>query len=287
MTTSSKYLKRAGPVAVAIAALALFAVPAASSQGGPQYPDATADSGSAPDISGVTVSSDKTSGQVVFRIVGTNLSTSPNFITFLKIDSDANPITGDLLAGGADYFFAVDDTTYGFAHWTGSDLGDTPYSTVTVSGGGGGTVLISVNKSELGNTSDFNFSVDTLDVANNQWDHAPGDGMFNYSLDASGPAIASADVQTKPGSGPRGGRAFTLTPLGLKLPPNGSASAAEPKPDSYSCRATLKGRALLGTGAGGCTFRIPKKARGRILKVVLSVTYEGATKTFPFSFKVG
>src|SRR3954454_9786043 len=190
MTTSAKYLRHAGPVAVAIAALALLGVPAASSQVGPQYPDATGDSGSAPDVTGVTVSSDKASGQIVFRIVGSNLSTSPNFLTLLNIDSDANPVTGDISSSGADYAFEVDDSSYGFWHWSGSDWVATAYSTVTVSGGGG-SVLISVNRSEVGGTSDFNFSVETLDIANKQLDSAPNDGMFNYSLDAGGPAIAS------------------------------------------------------------------------------------------------
>src|SRR5207253_1786774 len=51
---------------------------------------------------------------------------------------------------------------------------DTPYATVTVSSGGAG-VLISVNKSEIGNTSDVNFSVDSFDVATHEADHAPAD----------------------------------------------------------------------------------------------------------------
>src|SRR5436190_2366511 len=262
MTMSSKYLKRAGPVAVAIAALALFAGPAASSQGSPQYPDAAGDNSSAPDIAGVTVFSDKTSGQVVFRIVGTNLSTSPNFVTGLNIDSDANPATGDVLSDGADYAFEVDNTSYGFWHWSGSDWVDTPYSTVTVSGGGG-TVLFSVNKSEIGNASDFNFSIYTIDVANEQFDSAPNIGMFNYSIDVGGPLILGALVQTKPMVGPKAGRAFTVVPLGLKLPPNGGVVNVDPAPDSYTCRATLKGQALTGTGTGGCTFHRGKKSRAK------------------------
>ena len=72
----------------------------------------------------------------------------------------------------------------------------------------------------------------------------------------------------------------------MKLPASGALVAGDPKPDSYTCRATLKGRALAGTGAGGCTVRLGKKARGKTLKVVLTVTYEGATKTFPYTFHV-
>jgi len=110
--------------------------------------------------------------------------------------------------------------------------------------------------------------------------------MFNYSLDAGGPNIISVDLQTTPNSGPRAGRVFVITPSGLKLPPNGALLAQDPKPDSYTCQATVKGRALAGTGAGGCTIRLPKKAHGKTLKLVLTVTYEGATKAVPFTFSI-
>jgi hypothetical protein len=285
MKTSPKHLKRAGPIAALVAVLALVVVPSASPQGQPQYPNTDQDSGSAPDITGVSVASDKTSGQIVFRIAGTNLSTSPNFVTMLNIDSDANPLTGDVLSLGSDYWFAVDNTSYDFQHWNGSDWVETPHSTVTVDGSGS-SVLISVNKSELANTSDLNFSVDTLDVANKQWDSAPEDGMFNYSLDAGGPNIVSVDLQTTPSSGPKAGKQFVLAPTALHLPPNGSLFGQVPTPESYTCQATLRGRTLAGTGTGGCSLRLAKKARGKTLKVVLTVTYEGATKALPYTFNV-
>src|SRR5712691_5828356 len=68
MNAPLRHLKRAGPVASAIAALVLVLVPSASSQGGPQYPGPAGYSGSAPDITGITVASDTGSGQIVFRI---------------------------------------------------------------------------------------------------------------------------------------------------------------------------------------------------------------------------
>lgn len=131
--------------------------------------------------------SDPSSGQVIFRVTGTNLSTASNMLTFLDIDSDANPNTGNLLAGGIDYFFSVDNSSYGFFHWSGTDWVDTPASTVAITGGGN-LLLISVNRREIGNTTDFNFDVFTVDQSNNNaGDDVPDDGMFNYSLDAGGP----------------------------------------------------------------------------------------------------
>ena len=285
-----RHLKGALPLAAA-ACTALTLVPAASPAGGPPYKDPGGDNGPGGDVTGVTVASDKSSGQIVFHISGSNLSRSSDQLTAVDIDTDANPLTGDILSGGADYWFVVDDNSYGFLHWNGSDWVATPYSTVTVTGGGAG-ITISVNRSELGNTSDFNFDVQTAQMVGegnfNRGDSAPDDGMYNYSLDAGGPLIQSVDVRTSPAAGPRAGKTFSVVPTNLKLPPTMSLSSAPIVPDSYSCKTTLNGRALAGSGTGGCTFRIPKKkTRGKTISVVLTVGYEGATKAFPLRFSVG
>jgi len=269
-----------------VAALALALVPAASSQGGPPYGDETGDGSSAGDLTGITVLGDKASGQVIFRVSGANLSTSPQMLTLLFVDSDANPETGNQNWAGADYVFAVDDSTYEFDHWDGQDWAQTSYSTVRVNGGGS-NVTISVNRSELGNSSEFNFTARTLNTDTDATDDAPEFGMFNYSLDAGGPDIQGVMLQTKPSFGPRAGKPFVVQPIGLKLPPDGAPISILPHPDTYSCRATLAGRAVRGSGAGGCTLRIAKRnTRGKSLRVVVTVTYEGATKSVPYTFAV-
>jgi hypothetical protein len=274
-------LKRAGPIAIVLAAALVF-VPAASSG---TYSDPTGDSGAAGDIAGVTVSSDKQTGQIVFRIAGTNLASSGLNPLFLTIDSDANPSTGDLTDHGSDYWFGMDAGTYGFERWDGSDWVDTANSTVRISGDTR-EIAISVNRSELGNTSSFNFVASTFFVLGSTRDYAPNDGAYNYTFEANGPRIDSVDMRTTPSSGPRAGRRFVVTPTGLKLPPDGRTTTTPTAPESYSCASKLAGRTLAGKGTGRCTFAIPKKARGKRLTVLLTVNYQGATKTFPFTFKV-
>lgn len=273
--------------ASAFVAAALILVPAAVSQTRPPYGDASGDSGSAGDIAGVTVLGDKANGQLLFGISGTNLSTSPSQLTLLAIDSDANPATGNAAWDGADYGFIVDDSSYDFVHWNGSEWVETPYSTVDVRSANAGKMLtISVNRRELGNTSDFNFLGRTLDTGTKATDDAPDDGMYNYSLDAGGPDIKGITVQTAPSYGPKAGKPFVVTAIGLTLPPNGAIAPVLPHPDRYSCRAKLNGHAIAGTGTGGCTFRIGKKKRGKRLTVVVTAAYEGATKSVPFTFVV-
>jgi hypothetical protein len=280
MQTSTKQLTRTLLAAAFLVALVL--VPSASSMG--QYTDPSGDSGTAGDITGLTVTSTP-NGQIFFGINGNGLSTSKTNVTWLVIDADANPSTGDPDGGGAEYAFVVDDDTYWFMRWDGSDWVDTSTATVRVMGGPRG-LMISVNRSELGNTSEVNFWAQAYDETNKRWDNAPDDGMFNYSLQLQGVHILAALVQTTPAAGPKAGKAFTLVPAGLKLPPDGTTAAVTPRPDRYTCKATLNGRAVTGTGTGGCTWRLPKSARGKVLKVALTVTYEGTTASFPFSFRV-
>lgn len=278
-------LKRAGPIAAAALALGLTLVPAASAAGA--YSDPAGDNASAGDITAVKVSGSKATGLFTFNITGSGLSSSDNVPTFLYIDSDANPLTGDIQSLGADYAFAVGQSSYGAAHWDGSNWVTTHFATARVLGGAGGLFIL-VNKSELGNTADVNFWAESYDSVGKKWDDAPNDGAFNYSLDADGPLINAVDLQTTPAAGPKAGKRFVVAPSGLKLPPDGRSTPTAIAPESYSCTAKLGAKALAGSGTGGCTFAIPKKkSRGKSLVVTLTVVYEGVTKSFDYTFKVG
>jgi hypothetical protein len=282
---TQRFSKRFGSLALVVAALIL--VPSASSRAGPPYADPAGDSGSAADITGVTVLGNKGNGQFLFGVSGSNLSASPSQVTFLAIDSDANPDTGSSGWNGADYAFAVDDSGYDFVHWNGSDWVEAPSSTVHVCCVHGGSMMtFSVNRSELGNTSELNFEAKALNTDTKAMDDAPADGMYNYSLATGGPDIQGVTLLTTPSAGPRAGKPLVVTPVGLKLPPNGELSPVLPHPDSYRCRAMINGRALRGTGTGGCDLHIAKKTRGKKLNVVVTVTYEGATKRAPFTFVI-
>ena len=283
--------KKRGPIAAVLMA-ALVLVPSAASG---NYTDPAGDSGAAGDITSVTVVGDKTSGQLVFRISGSNLATGFENPVWLSIDSDSNPLTGDLTDHGTDYWFGVGGHTYGFQRWNGSDWVDTPYATVHVTSSTN-QVMISVNRSELGNASALNFIASTFSgptastsgiILAPGADLAPNDGAYNYSFETNGPQINSVDVQTTPSAGPRAGKRFVILPTALKLPPDGRTTATPVLPESYSCTVKLGAKQLAGSGTGGCTVVVPKKkARGKRLTVQLTVNYQGATKVVPLTFKV-
>jgi hypothetical protein len=222
---ASRLKKSRGLIAAALMA-ALILVPTASSG---DYTDPSGDSGTAGDITSVTVASDKASGQLLFRIIGTNIASSETAPLILDIDSDANPLTGDITFNGMDYEFDVDNTSYGFFHWNGSDWVATPDLSVQVSGGTG-QILISVNRSELGNASTFNFFGIAFNAADRAFDLAPDRGAFNYSLDANGPQILSVDVKKTPAAGP-GGQALRDRPDRAEAPARRAADYAHDPSD--------------------------------------------------------
>jgi hypothetical protein len=274
-------LARFSPITAALVA-AVVLVPTASSG---TYADASGDSGAAGDITGVVVEGVQASRQVVFRISGRNLATSVVNQLNLSIDSDSNPLTGDVEHHGTDYWFGVDDDSYWFPHWNGSDWGGTLRTTAVVMGDNS-QITIAVNTAEIGGATAFNF-VAWTDLLGRDKDSAPNDGVFNYSFEANGPAIVSVDVKTNPSSGPATGKQFVISPTGLGLPADGRAVQSPVLPESYACSARLGARALVGRGTGRCTFAIPKRnSRGKRLSVVLTVNYQGSAKSFPLLFKV-
>jgi hypothetical protein len=252
------------------------------------YRDATGDAGSAPDITGAAVVN--AGGQLTFTLQIVPTSAIDRTQIQLFIDSDANPATGNLNLAGADYILldVPADHTFSFGHWTGSDWDwNTPWSTVHV------TFLpiavgFSVNRSELSNTNQVNAWARTVvdQGGPGNVDTAPDVGLWNYDLAADGPDIRSVVTTSKP-TRPRAGRAFTVSATGVTLPPDGEATPTVPAPDTFSCAAKLAGKTLKGRGTGGCTFALPKKARGKRLTVAVTAEYDGGRKTVQLQYRVG
>jgi hypothetical protein len=274
--------RRAAFLAPAAAALVLLVTSSAGAAA--SYRDPTGDNGAAPDISNVAVTNDA-SGTITFDIGIVNLPSPADVQTFLFLDTDKNEATGAPDTAGADYVLVVDesDQSYGFYRWNGSDWdGAEPSATVHVSSGHTGVHIV-VNKSELGGAGAFNFWVGTK--AGDARDEAPDQGTWNYALATGRPTIVGVAFRANNPVLPKAGRTFTETPTGVILSTD-SGIASPHKPDRYSCRATLGGKAIVGTGVGRCSWRLPTTARGRILAIKLTVYYQGAAKTFPFSARV-
>ena len=284
---SDKLSRHRTGLAVLLAVMSVVALTGAGSAGAVgKYPDAAGDGKGSPDLTGVSVASDAF-GQILFTISTAADPLAGEGWTVLVMDTDADPTTGALDFGGAEYLIALAEGGYDFGRWTGSDWDwSTPYTTVRVRASAN-SVMFSLNRSELGGTTSINFYARSGrgDAALGQMDDAPDDGSFNYTLAAGGPDIREVGVKTTPDSGPRAGRPFVVQVTSLALPVVPGSGLA-PQPDSYACTAKLGARTLRGTGIGKCTFAIPKQAKGKKLSVSLTASYQGASKTVPFVYKV-
>jgi len=283
-TTPARARRRGWPaLAALVLAGALVLVPAGGAVG--RYTDPTGDGNGAPDITNFSVDSDA-AGQITFTIGVVDLPSPADVRTFLFLDTDANPNSGSPDTLGADYLFVVDesDNSYGFARWNGSAWDEnTPFATVRVRSSRT-NVTISVNRSELGNASAVNFWVRTrLGAEGPQFDDAPNDGTWNYTVAARGPTIQSVRVVTTPARGPTAGRRFVVQVNGVRVP---GAVPEFARPQSFRCSARIAGRAIRGTGTGGCTFQIPRNARRKQLVLALTVTHQGTTTSFRATYRV-
>jgi hypothetical protein len=165
-------------VLACVGALACVGVAFAANSG--SFADPTSDAGSAPDVSGVTMSSDD-SGLVTIKVALTNRSTfALTDGVGVGIDADQNPDSGslfygteyelDLEAGAAKLYRATADGLFEPA----------PAPPSFQASFSGGIVTITFKPSELGASSGFNLY--TIGFDNSAIDTAPDMRTVNYQL---------------------------------------------------------------------------------------------------------
>lgn len=277
-------------VAAAAAAALMLAGTALADQ---TFNDSTNETSGSADISTVAVSNDPTAGTVTFA-VQTNLTTlEANSEIDLLVDADQNASTGST-SGGFEYLFGLDPGGWFFSTWNGSDFADAASVTDLTVHFVNGLATFTVPVADLNSPQAFNFGALTFrgpDPNNPIIDQAPDSGVWSYTMTTPPPpptttttapppapvtissvAVASAGVATD-------GKVFRISGLTVDL-----SNGVETKAKSLKCSATLGGKHLAGTGTGGCTFHLPKSAKGKKLVVKVTGTYKSSklakTKTF-------
>ena len=199
------------------------------------------------------------------------------------IDSDRSAATGLPERGaGVDYLLRIDATTQqiSLARWIGTGFETAPATTLRGTWVNG--YVAGVHRSELGGTTAFTFFVRTRlqGSASAQFDLAPADAFFPYAL--SPPHIEAIRPTFSPAA-PRAGSAFRINSVQLVFETAESETAA-----AFTCRATLAGKRIRGTGRGGCTFKLPKSAKGKRFVITMTATAAGGKpETFrPYALRV-
>lgn len=230
-------------------------------------PDPRGDSSGAPDIARVTIAND-TLNRILFLIQFWNRdSLVANDLVFVRIDSDRNAQTGKADRGtGIDYVVEINPPAVTVRRWNGTTF-ERQASTGQAAFSDGYVVLI--NRSELGDTAALRFYVETGIAGGGaiQTDTAPDVAPYEYALSVS--HVEDMLPRWTPAI-PRAGATFRLSSLSVTLLTGDTLAAAR-----TSCRATLAGKRLRGTGRGGCTFRLPRSAKGKRLVVDITAAPAG------------
>jgi hypothetical protein len=255
--------------------------------------DATGDSGTAPDIATVAVTNDD-HGPYTFTIgFATPYANSADLELFL--DSDNNGSTGDQQAGGADYVFVDDYASHSFdlVSWQSNDFAEAAHPTAgVVVSSDNKTVTMTINKSDLGGSTGFNFfllsSDGTFDTGH--VDDAPsGAGLYSYSAQT---VFTLAPGASHDGAAKAGGT-WTVSMSAVRSDTKGTVGSE----GTIACKATEGSKKLavvshsfVSSGGGGgstalCTFRVPKKPKHAAVHATVTVTDAGQSATKAFTAK--
>jgi hypothetical protein len=268
-------------VLVALGALA-FASPAYADQ---NYTDGSGEDAASADVTTIAVTNSAAAKTLTFKVQIGNMPTlEDNALVAVFIDSDRNVATGD---SGFDYAFLADKTGFELDKWDGTQYAAVNPFTAAVSYNAGLFTAV-FDPAAFGAPKAFDFAVVTFrgpDPNNPAVDVAPdGSGIYTYTPVVAAPvvkpSVKGSSVTVTPV--PKAGKRIHVGPLAVKLSDGTSVSTTGSK-----CTATVGGAKLKGTGAGGCTFTLPQKAKGKKLVVTVSGHYGGATlsKTVAYTVK--
>jgi hypothetical protein len=298
-------LAAAGVVAVALLAAGGQAAPARGAANSVTFPDSTGEDLAAADIVSIAVSNDN-GGNLVFRL---NIPNRPALTgdmgMLIFFDTDNNAGSGDPDWDGADYVIEWDGPLTGASfnglfRWDGSDFAGpfgVPQTSLTTAYTNG-VAEIRISAADLGGTKRFKFVALTFagvvldangeaDFTNVKIDFAPdpGKGLYAYEVRTTTPALRVQRTSTQPAR-PTAGKLFTVSATVVR---NDGRSVASGR---TVCRATISGQALRTAAAafrGGvarCSFRIPTTARGKTLRIAMTITSGGLRVTRTFSARI-
>ena len=230
-------------------------------------------------------------GNLTFTVSTNQVALALDATLYVYIDSDRNPATGLRVHGlGADHYFSHDGQ-YGtgfLAHVSGNHI-ILEFTSTLLTSYGGGNLTARLNRSDVYDAQRFAFLVeaerdDENDATPNDADFAPDAAPFyQYSFGAVSLIVGKPVATTKP----LAGKAFTVSA------PVTRSDAAPFLTGTVACRAkagavSLRASGRIANGSARCTMRIPKAAKGKMLRGTLTVSTDGAPAvTKPFAQRIG
>lgn len=312
-------VKAAGAVAVVVLSLAAGLANGgnaatgadAAATGSKTFTDGTGDvQGPAPDITTVVLGDDPTAGTITVTVTAVGYGSLPaESFPMIKVyvDADKNASTGSADQGGAEYVLAcardTDGSGWWIQRWDGSRYVMAAQTSTMGFTRSGDTMTWTFNKSDLGVSTGMSFYVwsSTWDASDNQIgeDVAPDDGFWVFDLSTPPPpappapytppatvlkAVIGAPTATP--SKPIAGKQFTIV-----FPVTRSDNGAVLTKGTMICDPSVSGKVLrhaeqFKSGKARLAFAIPKAAKGKPLKVKVTIKVGAQSTTRVATFRV-
>ncbi len=246
-----------------------------------------------PDITAVEVTNTR-SGTITFRATIANYASLPAHSTIsLLFDLDKNNVTGDQ---GFEYAISYEIDPAGQSRLVFERFEESLFTLVEIPATSlsatfsSGVLTVSVPRSELANTTTFDFGLFAVVFNANESDVAgdvgPDAGIWTYDLDGlPAPRLSASKLVLSP-MRPVAGRPFSVSAVVTR-----SDTGAVIKTGSVTCKVRLGKTSLRAAGtfrdqSARCTMAIPRTAKGKTLSGSLTVRTVGAVVTKRFIFRV-
>jgi hypothetical protein len=275
----------AGALALAVAGLLAAGVGAAPAA----FTDPGGDSGAAPDITNVAVND--TAGSLTVGVTAGTLAPGSSVDVFLNTDKSDS--TGS--SSGAEYWLEVwqdaNDWGWDISKWSGTDWKEAPQSGTEHFSRSGNVFTWTLAPADIGSPAGFTFWAGGFmaDAAGNitAHDEAPDGGDWVYDLPAAAPAILPAIG--KPLAVPSRPRAGKL--LSLSFPVTRADTGAALTGGTIAVQTSIAGKPVARTtslsgGAAHVNVFVPKAAKGKVLRVKVTVTLGSKTTNRIVTFVV-
>ncbi len=279
--SSNASIPRVGCAATASKGTAFRSAPASSLH---TYDDFIGDAKTAPDICQQNVvTNDNVSITFGMHIHDrSGFSAGDGYTIYL--DTDMNPATGSLagpgVPAGAEFAIDVLDGASNLRHWNGTSFEPvTPAEPIVTEWIEGYGPALQIAPADLGGPQGFNLVL----VTTNGEDHDLGPDAGSWSYTLSPLALQAGRLALGPATA---GKPFTARMVVVRSDFDDSLDEG-----AIACAARVGAKALAGGGsfAGGrvgCTWRLPKNARGTRLAGSVAVTFQGVTTKRSFSVRV-
>jgi len=262
------------------------------------FTDSVGEDAAAPDITSIAVSNDD-AGNLTFQVnISNRPALTPDMIIIVYLDTDQNSTTGLSTALGADYLVFLAPGEVDLLQWNGSDFVLAPSQASLTYAYSATGATIHVSAADLGKTKSFKFGVRAdsgwvvsptgeFDDTNVRSDLAPDPNHGFFSYDVLTKLVLSVTALTTSPKPAKAGRTFSVLLAATENDTGGPVQTG-----TVVCAASLAGKRavavthVVANGVATCVWRIPKTAKGRIIRGTITLAVQGTRVTRPFSARL-